>query len=156
MACFQILSDLHLDEPSAYDVFTLPAQAPYLVLLGDIGRVQDDGLFLFLETQLRQFHTVFFLLGNHEPYDSDWTTGPLDSITNVPDATHLASYSGQHHRIGSCSRGGTPPCPDRRQDGPRPPWEQIPGFGRVDHTRPPNGAAVSDSPVDARDSRHGG
>ncbi|KAH8432275.1 Ser/Thr protein phosphatase superfamily [Aspergillus melleus] len=74
MACFQILSDLHLETPNAYDQFRVRPQAPYLALLGDIGEVKDDGLFLFLETQLRQFHAVFFLLGNHEPYGSDWTT----------------------------------------------------------------------------------
>lgn len=74
MASFQIVSDLHLESPSAYDVFELSPQAPYLALLGDIGNVKDDGLFYFLETQLRQFRTVFFLLGNHEPYHSDWTT----------------------------------------------------------------------------------
>jgi hypothetical protein len=73
MATFQILSDLHLENPRAYDVFDIPPKAPYLALLGDIGSVKDDGLFAFLETQLQKFQLVFFLLGNHEPYDSDWT-----------------------------------------------------------------------------------
>ncbi|KAK0638192.1 hypothetical protein DIS24_g10066 [Lasiodiplodia hormozganensis] len=45
--------------------------------------------FLDSSSRLRQLHTA-------NPDDSDWTTGPLDSITNVPDATHLASYSCQH------------------------------------------------------------
>lgn len=45
--------------------------------------------FLDSSSRLRQLHTA-------NPDDSDWTTGPLDSTTNIPDATHLASYSCQH------------------------------------------------------------
>ncbi|KAL4809169.1 acyl-CoA dehydrogenase/oxidase [Aspergillus unguis] len=74
MAAFQILSDLHLENPRAYDLFEIPPKAPYLALLGDIGAVKDDGLFTFLEKQLRNFALVFFLLGNHEPYGSNWST----------------------------------------------------------------------------------
>lgn len=70
----QILSDLHLETPASYDLFHIPAQAPYLVLLGDIGNVKDDGFFEFIETQLHKFQIVFFLLGNHEPYYSNWST----------------------------------------------------------------------------------
>ncbi|KAM5464236.1 hypothetical protein MauCBS54593_007055 [Microsporum audouinii] len=68
----QILSDLHLESPSGYDIFTIPPKAPHLALLGDIGNVRDKGFFPFIEAQLRQFRTVFFLLGNHEPYHSTW------------------------------------------------------------------------------------
>ncbi|KAF7592039.1 hypothetical protein BBP40_000762 [Aspergillus hancockii] len=74
MACFQILSDLHLEAPEAYNVFDIPPQTTYLALLGDIGNVKDDGLFTFLEAQLHKFQIVFFLLGNHEPYHSNWVT----------------------------------------------------------------------------------
>lgn len=74
MVHIQILSDLHLESPSAYDLFDIPAQAPYLALLGDIGNVRDDGLFTFIEAQLSKFQIVFFLLGNHEPYYSNWAT----------------------------------------------------------------------------------
>lgn len=49
MASFQILSDLHLEAPKAYDLFDIVPKAPYLALLGDIGNVKDDGLFIFLE-----------------------------------------------------------------------------------------------------------
>ncbi|EEP77832.1 predicted protein [Uncinocarpus reesii 1704] len=69
---FQILSDLHLETPASYDIFDIPPKAPHLALLGDIGNVRDEGFFLFLEAQLRQFHTVFFVLGNHEPFHSSW------------------------------------------------------------------------------------
>jgi hypothetical protein len=66
----QILSDLHLENPAAYDLFEIPPAAPNLALLGDIGHAKDDGLFIFLRRQLENFQTVFFLLGNHEPYHS--------------------------------------------------------------------------------------
>ncbi|KAL4895692.1 hypothetical protein BDV59DRAFT_199684 [Aspergillus ambiguus] len=51
MARIQILSDLHLETPAAY-----------------------DGFFPFLTAQLRRFQIVFLLLGNHEPYHSSWST----------------------------------------------------------------------------------
>jgi hypothetical protein len=35
----QILSDLHLEAPKAYDVFNIIPKAPYLALLGNIGNV---------------------------------------------------------------------------------------------------------------------
>ncbi|KAL4909781.1 hypothetical protein BDW74DRAFT_165166 [Aspergillus multicolor] len=72
MVAFQILSDLHLENPRAYDVFDIPPRAPYLALLGDIGTVKDDELFTFLTLQLQRFEIVFILLGNHEPYGSNW------------------------------------------------------------------------------------
>ena len=73
MARFQIMSDLHLEAPSAYDAFPVPSKAPHLALLGDIGNVRDEGFFRFLEEQLTSFDTVFFLLGNHEPYHQGWS-----------------------------------------------------------------------------------
>jgi len=73
MARFQIMSDLHLESPSAYDAFPVPPKAPYLALLGDIGNARDEGFFQFLDAQLVHFDTVFFLLGNHEPYHTSWS-----------------------------------------------------------------------------------
>ena len=72
MSTFQILSDLHLENLPSYDVFKISPKASYLALLGDIGVVKDAGFLTFMETQLRQFRIVFFLLGNHEPYYSNW------------------------------------------------------------------------------------
>lgn len=72
MVSFQILSDLHLEAPMAYDIFNIPARAPNLALLGDVGNVRDLGFFQFIKDQLRKFRNVFFLLGNHEPYHSSW------------------------------------------------------------------------------------
>lgn len=68
----QILSDLHLEAPPAYDVYQIPPRAPYLALLGDIGDSKSTGLINFLVQQLKNFDVVFFLLGNHEPYHSSW------------------------------------------------------------------------------------
>ncbi|KAK4127918.1 hypothetical protein N657DRAFT_641985 [Parathielavia appendiculata] len=70
----QILSDLHLEAPKAYDVFEIVPKSPHLALLGDIGTVAaHKGDFLdFLTRQLSQFQTVFFVPGNHEAYHSNW------------------------------------------------------------------------------------
>ncbi|KAK2599186.1 hypothetical protein QQS21_005377 [Conoideocrella luteorostrata] len=70
----QILSDLHLESPPAYDVFEIVPKAPYLALLGDIGNIaaHKDGCLAFLTRQLRQFKAVLFVPGNHEAYRSNW------------------------------------------------------------------------------------
>ncbi|KAL3417807.1 calcineurin-like phosphoesterase [Phlyctema vagabunda] len=70
----QLLSDLHLEAPKGYDVFTIAAKSQYLALLGDIGSTRDAGYLTFIRTQLRQFSIVFLVLGNHEPYYSDWAS----------------------------------------------------------------------------------
>lgn len=66
------MSDLHLESPEGYDIFEITPAAPYLALIGDIGNVKHKGLLEFITTQLTQFKIVFFLLGNHEPYHSNW------------------------------------------------------------------------------------
>ena len=68
----QIMSDLHLEAPAAYDTFEITPRAPILALLGDIGQTHDGGWIDFLERQLSLFHLVLLVLGNHEPYHSDW------------------------------------------------------------------------------------
>jgi hypothetical protein len=70
----QIVSDLHLEAPKAYDVFEIVPRAPVLALLGDIGNVEPHkaDLTAFIEQQLRQFQAVLFVPGNHEPYHSTW------------------------------------------------------------------------------------
>ncbi|KAI0125700.1 Ser/Thr protein phosphatase superfamily protein [Xylariales sp. AK1849] len=75
MIALQILSDLHLEAPKAYDVFEIAPHAPYLALLGDIGCLSKDfdEYSNFLLVQLRQFKIVLLVLGNHEPYHSSWT-----------------------------------------------------------------------------------
>ncbi|KAK2050317.1 calcineurin-like phosphoesterase, partial [Colletotrichum somersetense] len=70
----QIVSDLHLEAPKAYDIFEITPRAPYLGLLGDIGNVaaHKDDFLSFLRQQLRQFRAVLFVPGNHEAYRSSW------------------------------------------------------------------------------------
>ncbi|KAI0472541.1 Ser/Thr protein phosphatase superfamily [Xylariaceae sp. FL0804] len=73
MVAIQIVSDLHLESPKAYDVFEIPPRAPHLALLGDIGYARDEEEYTgFLRTQLRNFRTVFLVLGNHEPWHLSW------------------------------------------------------------------------------------
>lgn len=68
----QILSDLHLESPKAYDFYEIKPSAPNLALLGDIGCVSDPDYLTFLTAQLAKFRIVFHLLGNHEPFGSTW------------------------------------------------------------------------------------
>ncbi|KAF4782433.1 calcineurin-like phosphoesterase [Colletotrichum scovillei] len=76
----QIVSDIHLESPRAYDIFEIVPQAPYLGLLGDIGNVaaHQEECLAFLTQQLRQFRAVLFVPGNHEAYHSRW-----DSILGI-------------------------------------------------------------------------
>ncbi|CAG8000088.1 unnamed protein product [Penicillium salamii] len=69
----QIMADLHLETPAAYDLFKISPKAPYLALLGNIGVVKDAGFFPFIEAQLSQFAIVLFVLGNREPYYATWS-----------------------------------------------------------------------------------
>jgi hypothetical protein len=70
---FQVVSDLHLETEASYKSYSLKQTAPNLALLGDIGRTADDGLFVFLERQLRRYWNVFYVMGNHEPAQgTDW------------------------------------------------------------------------------------
>lgn len=63
------MSDLHLETYPSYTHWDLPStDAPYLALLGDIGHVGDDALYDFLTRLLDRYWIVFFLMGNHEPY----------------------------------------------------------------------------------------
>ena len=70
----QILSDLHLEAPKAYEVFKIVPKAPYLALLGDVGNIAShkDDVLGFLTLQLSQFRAVLFVPGNHEAYHSNW------------------------------------------------------------------------------------
>ncbi|KAH9907876.1 Ser/Thr protein phosphatase superfamily [Xylariomycetidae sp. FL2044] len=74
MVAIQIMSDLHLENPKAYDIFEITPKAPYLALLGDIGYVSHTKEYLeFLRRQLLKFQIVFLVMGNHEPWHSTWT-----------------------------------------------------------------------------------
>lgn len=86
----QLMSDLHLETPRflpIYESFTIQSRAPYLALLGDIGLVHDDRLFAFIDAQLQQFKVVFYVLGNHEPYELDELQNQQyqDAVTKMED-----------------------------------------------------------------------
>ncbi|OAA67282.1 hypothetical protein SPI_01858 [Niveomyces insectorum RCEF 264] len=70
----QIMSDLHLEAPKAYDIFEIVPKAPVLALLGDIGNVEahKSDMAGFIARQLRQFRAVLYVPGNHEAYQSTW------------------------------------------------------------------------------------
>ena len=68
----QLMSDLHLEAAAAYDAFGIPPRASFLALLGDIGQKRDPGWLGFLEHQLSVFRILLLVLGNYEPYYSDW------------------------------------------------------------------------------------
>ncbi len=88
---FQILSDLHLETPATrptYSEFLFPNTSPYLALLGDIGLVHDKRLFTFLQEQLTRFQVVFYVLGNHEPYDSTFEAA-RDALRAFENETSL-------------------------------------------------------------------
>ncbi|KAI1091133.1 Ser/Thr protein phosphatase superfamily [Rostrohypoxylon terebratum] len=69
----QVVSDLHLENPKAYDVFEITPNAPFLALLGDIGYVTHREEYSgFLMAQLTKFKIVFLVMGNHEPWHSTW------------------------------------------------------------------------------------
>jgi hypothetical protein len=74
MSPIQILSDLHLETPKAYDILEIIPTALFLALIGDIGCVKDPEYLPFIQRQLSKFEVVFLLLGNHEPYNSSWGT----------------------------------------------------------------------------------
>ncbi|KAI1406932.1 Ser/Thr protein phosphatase superfamily [Hypoxylon sp. FL1857] len=73
MVQLQIFSDLHLENPKAYNTFEIKTAAPYLALLGDIGCVKHrQEYYGFLIRQLSKFRIVFLVMGNHEPWHSTW------------------------------------------------------------------------------------
>lgn len=72
MVKIQIISDIHLESPSAYDVFEINPTVEYLALIGDIGYAKDVGLAAFIQKHLDRFKIIFYVLGNHEPYFLSW------------------------------------------------------------------------------------
>ncbi|PHH54408.1 hypothetical protein CFIMG_007936RA00001 [Ceratocystis fimbriata CBS 114723] len=72
---FQYMSDLHLELCSQYTTFEFQPTAPYLILAGDIGYLNDPRLEEFLAAQTRCFEKVFFVPGNHEFYGATYAEG---------------------------------------------------------------------------------
>lgn len=65
----QIVSDIHLEFRKNRYPF-IPARAPHIALLGDIGRPFSSVYARFIGDLSRRFHTVIFVAGNHEYYSS--------------------------------------------------------------------------------------
>jgi predicted phosphodiesterase len=91
MVKIQILSDLHLESPAAYDVFEITPTAEYLALLGDIGYTKDARLIEFLRKQLPKFKVIFYVLGNHEPYHSSYAASKQLLLTLQAETEQQAS-----------------------------------------------------------------
>ncbi|EZF30666.1 hypothetical protein H109_06955 [Trichophyton interdigitale MR816] len=98
---FQIISDLHLETHPAYD-FVIERTAPYLALLGDIGHLEHDQFFPFIEELLSRFEIVFLLFGNHEPQSYSMDTARR-KVTAFQD--RLSSRSSPCPRPPSASTG---------------------------------------------------
>lgn len=96
MVKIQVLSDLHLEAPQAYDVFEIVPRAPHLALLGDIGNIKEHktDCIAFLTKQLRQFSTVLFIPGNHEAYHSTWPA-TLDTLQAFEEDVRKDSSLGE-------------------------------------------------------------
>lgn len=73
---FQMMSDLHLEVGQQDSRFNIRPCAPYLILAGDIGKLQDyDSLAQFLASQCNKFERVFLVFGNHEFYGDSRAQG---------------------------------------------------------------------------------
>jgi len=79
----QLMSDVHLEfhlrqesgnSAPGYQVFDFPVAAASLALLGNIGLTSQPGLFDFFHRQLRRFERIFFVLGNHEGYNTTYVS----------------------------------------------------------------------------------
>lgn len=65
----QIVSDLHLEINRQESSRSIPVTAPYIALLGDIGRPHKESYRQFLADLSARYRKVFVIAGNHEYYD---------------------------------------------------------------------------------------
>jgi hypothetical protein len=91
MVKIQILSDLHLEVPVAYDVLEITRTAEYLALLGDISYTKDVGLIGSLPKHLAKFKIVFYVLGNHDPYHSSYAASKQHLLALQAETEQQAS-----------------------------------------------------------------
>jgi len=77
----QVMSDLHLEFTfrgpgnsgiAGYNAFDCKPCATVLALLGDIGLVSHEGLFVFLRRQLLKYEKILYVMGNHEFYSGSY------------------------------------------------------------------------------------
>jgi predicted phosphodiesterase len=65
----QIVSDLHLEINRGESSHSIPVTAPYIALLGDIGRPHKETYHQLLADLSSRYRKVFVVAGNHEYYD---------------------------------------------------------------------------------------
>jgi hypothetical protein len=94
MTKFQYFSDVHTEYFSADEIDRLPikAEAPYLILAGDIGDPFSKVYVRLLERLSDMFQRIFLIAGNHEYYtysrkkDADWMDSVNARILRVASA----------------------------------------------------------------------
>jgi predicted phosphodiesterase len=98
----QIVSDLHLEtsmDNAQYSYMNLKVTGTALFLLGDIGLVRHDGLFLFLRGLLNSNRScrIFYVLGNHEAYQT--TLEHAVERMRIFEETARREYGGRFHLL---------------------------------------------------------
>eukprot|EP00195_Chlamydomonas_chlamydogama_P008584 CAMPEP_0202890936 /NCGR_PEP_ID=MMETSP1392-20130828/1173_1 /ASSEMBLY_ACC=CAM_ASM_000868 /TAXON_ID=225041 /ORGANISM="Chlamydomonas chlamydogama, Strain SAG 11-48b" /LENGTH=309 /DNA_ID=CAMNT_0049574591 /DNA_START=24 /DNA_END=953 /DNA_ORIENTATION=- len=83
---FQFCSDLHLELHPGFRITT--AEAPYLILAGDIGDPRTQEYVDFLTDCASKFEGVFVVLGNHEAYGNSWV-GAQQAAQRAASLPHL-------------------------------------------------------------------
>ena len=73
---FQLYSDLHLEFYKEYP--RIPCLKKYLILAGDIGKINTTCFHAFLDYCNSKWEKVFYVLGNHEFYHFDKTIEELE------------------------------------------------------------------------------
>ncbi|KAJ5416794.1 uncharacterized protein N7487_000344 [Penicillium crustosum] len=83
-----VLSDLHPEINQQYS-FGTPVCSKYLILAGDIGRLEDYNHYRdFLQNQTSKFEIVFLALGNHEFYETTFNSG-LEKVKQVEKEPYI-------------------------------------------------------------------
>ena len=94
---YQIVSDIHIPEDNKYPNWRkyLEIAAPYLIITGDVGRVENfDTYSFFLKNICDQYKQVFLVAGNHEFYSDkeeyDFLNMKLIKLTDdIPNLSYL-------------------------------------------------------------------
>jgi len=72
---FQLFSDIHLEYYKSFP--KIPKLEKYLILAGDIGKIDNTNYKSFFDYCSSNWEKVFYILGNHEYYHSDKTFNNL-------------------------------------------------------------------------------
>lgn len=77
---FQLLSDLHLEMGTYYNI---KPKAPYLLLAGDIGYPESQIFKDFIKQCSKKFNKVFYTSGNHEYYQTKENKKSIEEIDSI-------------------------------------------------------------------------